>query len=163
MFRTGDTKNAVPIIEGLTREVPQDPYFFELLGQALLEGGSPAQAVAPLRQAVRLLPGNGLLNIILAQALIGTENRDNATLALKSLRLAQQTESDTPIVFRYMAMAYGQLGDVPRAELATAETAWLLGDKKLARQKARKAMASLPKGTPEWQRANDILNFAGRN
>jgi predicted Zn-dependent protease len=163
MFRAGDTANAVPIIEGLTRELPQDPYFFELLGQAQLEGGNPGKALAPLRQAVKLLPGNGLLNILLAQALIGTEDRGNAELALKSLRFAQQSEGDTPVLYRYMAMAYARVGDVARAELATAEAAWYQDDKKLTLAKAKSALARLKKGSPEWQRANDLLNFAGRD
>ena len=163
MFRKGDTKNAVPIIEGLTRDLPQDPYFWELLGQALLEGGTPAKAVPPLRQAVKLLPNNGLIQILLAQALIGSGTTASSHEALKALRLAQKTEGETPAVYKYMAMAYGQTGDVPRAELATAQAAWLTGDKQLATEKAKSAQARFKQGTPEWIQANDLLNFAGRN
>jgi predicted Zn-dependent protease len=163
MFRQGDIKNAVPIIESLTRELPQDPYFWELLGQAQLEGGSPAKAVAPLQRATKLLPGNGLIQILLAQALIATETRANSELALKTLRQAQKSESDLPALFKFMAMAHGQLGDVPRAELATAEAAWRLGDTKLAIEKAKSAQGRLKNGSPEWVRANDILNFATRD
>jgi predicted Zn-dependent protease len=61
-----------------------------------------------------------------------------------------------------MAMAYGQLGDIPRAELATAEYAWLKGDKELALEKAKLAVQSFKTGTPEWLRANDIVNFASK-
>ncbi len=163
MFRKGDTKNAVPIIESLTRDLPQDPYFWELLGQALLEGGEPKKAVPPLRKAVRLLPNNGLIQILLAQALIGTGNGANAQEALKALRLAQKTEGQTPAVYKYMAIAYGQIGDVPRAELATAQAAWLTGDKQLATEKAKSAQARFKQGTPEWVQANDLLNFAGQD
>ena len=162
MFRKGDTQNAVPIIESLTRDLPQDPYFWELLGQALLEGGQPAKAVAPLRQAVRMLP-NGLLQILLAQALIGTETREANAEALKMLRLAQRSEGDTPELFKLQGMAYGQTGDIARAELATAEYAWATGDKKLTLDKAMSAKEKLPQNTPEWTRANDLLTFAGRD
>jgi predicted Zn-dependent protease len=62
-----------------------------------------------------------------------------------------------------MAIAYGQTGDVPRAELATAQAAWLLGDKQLATTKAKAAQARFKQGTPEWIQANDLLNFAGHN
>ena len=162
MFRKGDTANAVPIIEGLTRDLPQDPYFWELLGQALLEGGSPAKAVPPLKQAVKMLP-NGLIQILLAQALIGTEDPANTALALKALRQAQTSEGDTPALFKMMAMAYGQQGDIPRADLATAEAAWLTGDKKLTLQKAKSAKSRLPENSPEWLRANDLLIFGNRD
>ncbi len=162
MFRQGDTKNAVPIIEGLTQELPQNPYFWELLGQALLEGGAPQKAVPPLKEAIRLLPKSGLIQIMLAQALIATETRPASEQALKILRQAKQTEGDSSAVHKFMAMAYAQTGDMARAELSTAEAAWLQGDKKLAIDKAKQAQARFKNGTPEWIRANDILNFAGR-
>lgn len=162
MFRSGDTRNAIKVIDTLTRDLPSDPYFYELKGQALLEGGFPAEAVAPLRQTIKMLPNSGLIRIMLAQALLGTENRANAQAALTELRLARKTEDDTPSLYQFMAMAYGQLGDIPRADLATAEAAYFRGDKKLAREKAKVAMATLKRGTPDWLRANDILNFVNR-
>ena len=162
MFRSGDLKNAIPVIDGLIAELPQDPYFWELKGQALLEGGSPAKAIEPLRQATKLLPNNGLIQILLAQALLGTEDRGNAEKALKMLRDARKSEADTPAVYKFMAMAYGKLDDIPRAELSTAEYAWLQGDKELALEKGKVAAASFKTGSPEWLRANDIVNFAGK-
>ena len=162
MYRQGDIKNALPVLDSLVRDLPQNPYFWELKGQALLESGRPADAVGPLRKALDVLPNNGLIQIMLGQALIGSENKASAQQAVKVLRQAQQSEGDTPTVYKFMAMAYGKLGDVPRAELATAEAALLEGDKKLAIDKAKSAQERFKTGTPEWVRANDILNFATR-
>jgi predicted Zn-dependent protease len=162
MFRSGDTRNAVTVIDTLIRDLPDDPYFHELKGQALLEGGQPAAAVAPLRRALKIVPNSGLIRIMLAQALLGTENKANAQAALTELRLARKTEDDTATLYQFMAMAYGQLGDIPRADLATAEAAYYRGDKKLAEDKAKVAMATLKRGSPDWLRANDILNFVNR-
>lgn len=162
MFRSGDTRNAVTVIDTLIRDLPSDPYFHELKGQALLEGGQPAAAVAPLRQALKIVPNSGLIRIMLAQALLGTESKANAQAALSELRLARKTEDDTSSLYQFMAMAYGQLGDIPRADLATAEAAYYRGDKQLAEEKAKVAMATLKRGTPDWLRANDILNFVNR-
>ena len=159
MFRSGDTSNALPVIDSLIQDLPKNPYFWELKGQALLEGGSPAKAVAPLRQAVKLLPSNGLIKIMLAQALLGTESHENAQAAVRTLREAAKSESDVPSVYKLMAMGYGQLGDIPRAELATAEAAYLQGDRKLAISKARVALKTFKRGSSEWLRANDILNY----
>lgn len=158
-FRSGDTRNAIPIIDSLIADLPKNPYFWELKGQALLEGGSPAKAIAPLRQAEKLLPSNGLIKLMLAQALLGTEKPENAQAAIKTLRAAAKTENDVPSTFKLMAMAYGQIGDIPRAELATAESAYLMGDRKLAIEKAQRAARAFKRGSPEWLRANDILNY----
>lgn len=162
MFRKGDTNNAIPLIDSLIRDVPEDPYFWELKGQALLEGGSPAKAIAPLRQANKLLPNSGLIQILYAQALIATENRANIKQALNLLTLAKKTERDSIDIYKYSALAYGFLNDVPRAELATAEAAMMQGDTALAAEKATRVIGQFKRGTPEWIRANDILNFANK-
>jgi predicted Zn-dependent protease len=163
MFRKGDMKNAIPVIDSLISEVPEDPYFWELKGQALLEGGAPAKALPPLRQANKLLPNSGLIQILYAQALIATENRANIRQALNLLTLAKKTEPDSIDIYKYSAMAYGYLNDLPRAELATAETAMMQGDTALASEKAKRVIGQFKHGSPEWIKANDILNFANKN
>jgi predicted Zn-dependent protease len=162
MFRQGDTRNAVKIIDTLIRDLPKDPYFWELKGQALLEGGRPAEAIAPLRQAVKMVPSSGLLRILLAQALLATETKANAKAALAELKTALNTENDSSALYQFMAMSYGRLGDIPRAELATAEAAARRGDRQLAKEKAKVAVASLKRGSPDWIRANDLLNYINR-
>jgi predicted Zn-dependent protease len=162
MFRQGDTRNAVKVIDTLIKDLPKDPYFWELKGQALLEGGRPSEAIAPLRQAVKMVPSSGLLRILLAQALIATETKANAKAALVELKTALRSEGDTAALYQYMAMAYGRLGDIPRAELSTAEAAARRGDRQLAKEKAKVAMATLKRGSPDWIRANDLLNYVNR-
>ena len=162
-FRRGDIANAMPVIDSLVEDLPQNPYFWELKGQALLENGRALEAVAPLQEAVRLLPNNGLIQLLLAQALIDTESKSNALAALKLLHKAQRSEGQLPAIFKYMARAYGLTGELGKAELATAEAAMLQGDKELALQKAKLAQGRFKTGTPEWTRANDILNFASRD
>ncbi len=163
MFRKGDIANSLPIMEGLTAELPENPYFWELKGQALLENGRAAEAVQPLQKALKLLPKNGLIQIMMAQALIDTEKPDNAAKAVKLLKQAKRSEGETPATSKYLARAYAQTGDISRAELATAEAALLQGDRKLAIEKAKSAQSRFKKGTPEWTRANDVLTFASRD
>ena len=162
-FRIGDLKNAMPVIDGLIAEIPENPYFWELKGQALLEGGQAAKAVAPLREAVKRLPTNGLIRMLLAQAQLGVEGNASATAALESLRLAQRSEDESPRLHMLMAQAYGRLNNLARAELATAEMAVRRGDRELASQKATTAVKGLKANTPEWLRAQDILNYTKKD
>ncbi|MGL4296519.1 MAG: M48 family metalloprotease [Aestuariivirga sp.] len=162
MYRQGDIKNALPVLDSLIKDLPENPYFWELKGQALMESGRPSEALEPIRKAMKLLPNNGLIQILMAQALIGTNNKNNAKEAVSLLKKAQRTENDMPVLYQYLGMAYGKMGDIPRAELATAEFAMLRGDRKLALDKANAAQKLFKTGTPEWTRANDILTFASR-
>src|SRR5262249_16193474 len=43
-YRKADLKKAVPLIDGLIAEKPEDPYFQELKGQMLFENGRGAEA-----------------------------------------------------------------------------------------------------------------------
>jgi predicted Zn-dependent protease len=162
MFRRGDLKNAIPIIDTLTSELPQDPYFWELKAQAYLENGQADKGIPAINKARSLLPNNGLLQVLNAQVLLGDETAAHADEAIRLLGKAKLTESDMPDIYKFMAKAYALKNDIPRAELSTAEYAWFTGDKKLAITKANSAQNYFKHGSPEWLRANDILNFAQR-
>ena len=94
-YRFGDLRAAVGQIDALITAMPNYPYFYELKGQALLEGGHPAEAIAPLRHAVELAPNPALIKITLAQALIATNNAKMAEEAVPLLRAAIAKEPES--------------------------------------------------------------------
>jgi predicted Zn-dependent protease len=153
-----DLRQAVAQIDGLIQAQPNNPYFFELKGQALLEGGHASEAVAPLRQAVQLSHGNPLMEILLAQALNAANNPKLAEEAVTLLRTAIVREPEAPQAYSQLAMAYGRKGDLANADLASAQAAFARGDLKTARQLATRAKTRLPLGSPAWVQADDIVN-----
>ncbi|MEO1161496.1 MAG: tetratricopeptide repeat protein, partial [Pseudomonadota bacterium] len=157
-YRVGDLQTAIPAIDKLIATIPKNPYFWELKGQALLEKGFPADAVAPLRQALKLYPKSGLISILLAQALLAANTKESARTALSVLSKAQRFEGESGSLHLLKARAHGILGDYARAELSTAESAMLRGDRKLAKRKAEGAKRRSKSGSTVWIRASDILN-----
>jgi predicted Zn-dependent protease len=135
---------------------PADPYFQEIQGQILLESGKPQLALAPLRAATMGSGQNALIATTFGHALIATEDKRNLPEAVKILRVAVQRDEDNPFAWVQLGTAYEQLGDTPRAALATAERASMMGDSRTAIQSARYAMANLTPNTSEWIRAQDI-------
>src|SRR6202030_696282 len=117
----GDLRSAVTQIDALIQAQPANPYFYELRGQALLEGGHPAEAIAPLRRAVQLAPNPALVQITLAQALIATNNAKTADEAVPLLRAASAKEPESGDAYEQLAMAYGRKGDLGDADLASAQ------------------------------------------
>jgi predicted Zn-dependent protease len=157
-YRHSDLRGAIAQIDGLIRSEPNNPYFEELKGQALLEGGQPAAAVAPLRRAVQLSHGAPLIEIMLAQALLATNNKGVAGEAVGLLNSALRHEPEMPEAYTQLAMAYGRKGDLAHADLASAQAAFTRGDTKTARQLAERAKHRLPVGSPAWVRADDIVS-----
>jgi predicted Zn-dependent protease len=153
----GDLHNALTQIDGLIQLQPANPYFYELRGQALLEGGKPAEAIAPLRKAVQLSNNAPLIEMLLGQALVATDNTVNMNEAISILRAAVSRETEAPIGYTQLAMAYGKKGDYAEADLASAQAAYLRGDNKTARDLASRAKTRFAVGTPGWVKADDIV------
>ncbi|MGC1348536.1 MAG: M48 family metalloprotease [Xanthobacteraceae bacterium] len=163
-YRFGDVRAALTQIDGLIEAMPGNPYFYELKGQALLESGHPTEALAPLRRAVELAPNPALIQILLAQALIATNNTKNAAEAVPLLRAAIAKEPESGDAYEQLAMAYGHNGNLADADLASAQAAFARGDNKTARELAARAKMRFPVGSPGWVRADDIVAFnKGKN
>ncbi|HEX4329291.1 MAG TPA: M48 family metalloprotease, partial [Burkholderiales bacterium] len=153
----GDLRNALTQVDGLIQAQPANPYFYELRGQALLEGGKPLEAIAPLRKAVQLSNNAPLIEMLLGQALVATDNKAYAEEAIAILRAAVGRETEAPLGFTQLAMAYSRKGDLADADLASAQAAWLRGDNKTARDLASRAKTRFAIGTPGWVKADDIV------
>ncbi len=158
-YRFAGLQSAGPQIEALIQAQPNNPYFHELKGQALLEGGRPAEAIASLRRAAALAPNATLIRVMLAQALIATGEAKVSDEALALLRAAMPREPDMPEVYVQLAMAHGRKGEYAEADLASAQAALARGDVKTARELAGRAKIRFPTGSPGWVKADDIYSF----
>lgn len=160
-YRNGGLPHAIGMINDLIRSAPNDPYFHELKGQALLEGGHPAQAVPPLQRAVALSHHAPLISIMLGQAMVATNQKKYAPEAVRLLQSAVRQEPDMPAAYEQLAMAYGREGNLARADLASAHAALNRGDVRTAHMLASRAKTRLKVGSPAWVRADDIVNTKG--
>ena len=153
-------QKALDEADALIAASPHDPYFLELKGQVLLESGRPAEAIAPLREAVRLTNSQPLIATLLGHALIATENDANFPEAEQVLRAAVARDRDNPFAWYQLGVVYDRRGDTARAALATAERYALEGNNPLALRNAEFAMAGIDKGSADWLRAQDIAMAA---
>ena len=156
-YRHADIRLAAAQIDTLIAAQPNNAYFHELKGQALLEGGRAAEAIPPLRRAVALAPNPALIQIMLGQALVAANNPQYADEAISMLRNALAREPESADGFNQLAMAYGRKGDLAQADLASAQSAFMRGDVKTARELAARAKTRFPVGSPGWVKADDIV------
>ena len=140
----------------LLAKQPDDPFFLELKGQILLESGRPKDAIPVLRHSVKEAPNQPMIAVMLGHALIATEDDKNFAEAKQVLKVAINRDNDNPFAWMQLGVVYDHEGDEPRAALATAERSNLEGKPKLALSSAKMAMAGIPKGTPDFLRAQDI-------
>ena len=154
--RSAYPEKALEEADSLLRSVPHDPYFLELKGQILLESGRPQEALPVLREATDLTRSQPLIASLFGHALLATEDKANLPEATRVLKSAVSKDNDNPFAWYQLGVVYEREGDLPRAQLATAERYSLQGRTNLALLSAEAAMGGIAKGSPDWIRAQDI-------
>ena len=142
--------------DALLAKDPHDPFFLELKGQILLEGGKPQEAIAPLREAVERSNEAPMIAAMLGHALVATEDPKNFAEAKQILKVAVNRDNEDPFAWYQLGIIYDREGDDARAALATAERNNLEGNPKMALASANMAMKGIPVGSPDYLRAQDI-------
>lgn len=159
-YRKPNFEKAIDGIDALIGEYPDDPYFHELKGQILFERGDANGAVASYRRASEILPREPLLRVLLAQALIATDNPDLLPEAEENLEVSLITEPDSAFAWRQLAIAYGRQDKLGESALALGEEALLRRRYDDAIFNARRAESLFPEGSQQRIQAQDILTAA---
>ncbi|WP_310533946.1 M48 family metalloprotease [Novosphingobium sp.] len=142
--------------DALLRQSPNDPYFLELKGQILLESGKPGEALADLRRATDLTQNQPLIATTFGHALVATEDPKNLAEAQRVLKAAVARDRENPYAWYQLGVVYAANGDLPRAQLASAEQQVMTLRYPEALRNAEAAESSLPRGSADWLRAQDI-------
>lgn len=158
-YRNKQLGPALAGIDSLTREQPNNPYFWELKGQVLLEFGRANEAVTALRRSVSLAPNSGMIKGMLGQALVATGTPANVDAAIGELSNAAMREPESSDIWRHLATAYSRKGQEGQAHLAAAQAYFFEGDYSAAATQANRAKQLLPPNSPGWLKAEDILNY----
>lgn len=162
-YRTSQTQRALNLIDGLIKEEPQNPFFYELKGQILFENTRVQEALPMYKKANELLPNAALLRQAYGHVLLESHNSSDVDLAIQQLLEANRLEDREPFTWHLLSVAWGRKGELTKdaqfdgmATYALAEEAAAQGHDKAAGQLAERAMKGLPKGSSYWLRAQDI-------
>lgn len=156
----GGVDNGLAGADALIRDYPNNPYFWELKGDILQKAGRPREAIAPLRKALQIHKGEAVLvRVQLAQSMIQTKDPGLADEAVGLLRKAVEAEPDNATAYNTLGQAYYDKGLYPQSELARAQGLFYVGAVKQAQEFAKRAQASLKPGSPDWVKADDIINY----
>ncbi|BCH24748.1 M48 family metalloprotease [Mesorhizobium sp. L-8-3] len=156
----GNPRSALQKADALVKANPKNPYFHELRGDILVKANRPAEAAQAYASAVKLDPAkSGILRVAYGQALLATGKQESIEKAVDEINKGLERDRENISAYRYLAQAYGQLGQVAEAELATAEGYFYSGVYKEAKVFAARAQMKMKRGSPAWVRAQDIINY----
>ena len=160
--RSGGAQACGADLDTLIAQKPENPYFWELKGEFLIRWGRGGEAIAPLRKAVTLAPRESLTRIMLAQALLASNNTRNADEAITVLRQALVKENTNPLGYRLLSQAYGRKQLIAQADLASAQSNLYSNKLTQAKKFAKRAKAQFKRGSPGWIKADDIVSYEPR-
>jgi predicted Zn-dependent protease len=156
-----DFPKALAEVNSLIKDEPDNPYFYEVLGQIYVSLARPLEGIPAYQKSVNLKPQAPQLRLGLATAQLATDNPSLAAEALKNLKAASLVENDDPFTWYQTARAYSLLKNEPMANLSTAEAYYNGGNMMQALVFSMRAQKALPQGSSDWQRAGDIIAAAG--
>ena len=159
-LRKPDLQKALSTTNSLIQDEPNNPFFYEVLGQIYVSMAKPMQAIPAYQKAVDLRPTAPQLRLGLAVAQLATEDSRFANAALQNLKAASLIENDDVFTWYETAQAYSLLKNEPMANLSTAEAYYNAGSVRQAGIFAIRARRGLDQGSADWQRANDIVGVA---
>ncbi len=160
--RQPDPQKSLALVNHLIELKPDDPYYHELKGQFLLESGDAVHAVASYQKAVDLAPFEPQILGGLGRALLNTNDPALTEKAREALAGSTRYDKANTGVLRDLALAEARLGNDGAAALATAERFVIEGQFSDAQRNAQRASILLPRGSPGWQRAQDVLAMVRR-
>ncbi len=97
--------------------------------------------------------------MMLGHALVSTENPALADEAIRELKNAMLREPEAGDGYRFLALAYAKKGNTGLADFYSSQAAFYSGDIQAARSIAKRAQNSLPQGSPEWVKAEEIATY----
>ena len=150
----------IVLMEQLINEDTNNPFFYELLAEILFTRKDFNGAIDKQKLSLKHFQGESdLLYMLMGNYLKHDKKlRDEAIKYIKSsLRI---NNSNTYSWF-LLADLYSEY-DLPKAHYATAERYFLLGDYPMSYKFTVKSLKEIEKNTPEWYRANDLLNIMTR-
>ncbi len=156
-LRKPELAKALAATNSLITDEPDNPFFYEVLGQIYVSMAKPQLAIPAYQKAVDLRPTAPQLRLGLAVAQLATEDPRFAGAALQNLKAASLIENDDVFTWYETAQAYSMLKNQPMADLSTAEAYYNAGAIRQAGIFAIRARKGLQQGTPDWERANDIV------
>lgn len=158
-----DFDKALSEINSLLADSPNDPYFWETKGQILFENGKIKQSILPYQNAVKNLPDEALIRVSLAQSMLATEEDSYLPAAMRHLEYALSRDPQNAFAWRQASVAYHRSHNDAMTRYASAERFLLIGNLGAAMFNAGKAVGLLPKKSPQWYRAQDILMITRAN
>lgn len=155
-MRSGNLDGARMGVQTLISRNPNNPYYYELLGDIEYQFGHYDDSVQSYEKSLELTDNAPQIQTALALVLTERNKPDDKARAIELTKRAILSEP-APLTYWVMSRAYGE-DDIGRSNWAMAEYYHINGKTDDAKKYAKLAQKKLKKTDPEYIKAGDIIN-----
>jgi len=159
-YRRGQFDKALPIVDTLLTDMPEDPYFWQIKGDMLLSRAKIDDAVVAYREAIKYLPNAPEILVAMSRAMNESNNPEYFSETETNLKRALDMTPGNPDAWDLLAAAYAHNDKPGLSAYAAAERAILMGQFGDVARYTVQAEKLLEKDTPIWYRLQDIKVLA---
>ncbi len=154
-MRGGNLDSAKTGMQTLISRNPDNPYYYELMGDIEYQFGHYDDSVRAYEHALKLKKDAPQIQTALALVLTERKKPNDAQYAIKLCKTSLLAEP-TPFTYWVLARAYGD-EDAGRSAWAMAEYYNMIGKSSEAKKYAKTAQKHLKKTDPEYIKAGDLV------
>lgn len=154
-MRGGNLDGALVGTRTLVSRSPNNPYFYELMGDIEYAYGHYDDSADAYEHALKIKPKSPQIETAFALVLIERDKPGDKERAIEFCKHAILVE-ETPLAYWTLARAYGT--EDGRADWAMAEYYRMQKSPEKSREYAKRAKTKLQKKSPEYIKSDDILN-----
>ena len=155
-MRSGNLDGARMGTQTLISRNPDNPYYYELLGDIEYQFGHYDDSVQSYEKSLELTDNAPQIQTALALVLTERNKPNDKARAIELTKRATLSEP-APLTYWVMSRAYGE-DDIGRSNWAMAEYYHMNGKSDNAKKYAKLAQKKLKKTDPEYIKAGDIIN-----
>ncbi len=160
LYEDGRVADSVEPYQNALALKPNEPQLQLALAQALLAVEKPNKLRSSAPTGTKAAPADRPQPTSTSrrpQLLIELDQTELNKAALGYLKSSIKADPENPTAYFQLAIAYGRLNNIGMAELSTAQYYEAVGSMRDARGHATIAQRHFKEGTPEWLRAQDII------
>ncbi len=145
-IRKHNLSAALQYADNLLKTEPDNPYFWELKGQALFENGKPRAAANAYHRMLDLKPSSEQFKLAYAETILAASPTPTELKSLIPLLEQANHNHAWPSAYRLLGQIYALQGQTGIADYFAAEYSYAVGEKIIARRQLTKALKQkLPK------------------
>ena len=137
-----------------------NPFYKELIGEIYFANNQYELATMYQTEAIeKNNQENDLYYMMLGNYMLSFNEQNKISEGVKYLKKSIQMNPKNAYSWYLLARSYSELNKIPLANYATAERYFLIGERMLSYEFAKKALKNIKEYSPEWYRTTDLIQI----